>query len=115
MSVTVDMSQVDRVARDLAVAGVVVKKVADVTVAATAEGVRDDASRRSPRLTGELAASWLVVSDGAARIVTSNVRQAFFQEFGTSRHGPQPSLFPAADRGAKMMVVAIEAAAGAIL
>jgi hypothetical protein len=44
------------------------------------------------------------------RRVGSPLRQGFFQEFGTSRHGPQPWLFANGDRAGvkveKMLSVA---------
>lgn len=112
MTVIGDFSQVNALAADLAAAGAVVQVAARHIVNDEATQVRDDASTRSPVLTGALQAGWYVVDgDGGAKIVTNDTRQAFYQEFGTTRHGPQPSLFPAADRGEARMMLKLEAVA----
>jgi hypothetical protein len=116
MSLTGDFSQVTKLAVDLAKAGAVVDKASDIIVDEEADMVRADAEARSPRLTGALAAGWYVVDGGdGSKIVTNDTRQAFFQEFGTTRHGPQPSLFPAAEAGEKRMGLKLELVAGEIL
>jgi len=113
--ITADFSQVAALAADLAAAGLVVKAASDVVVGEGADRIRDDASQRSPVLTGELAASWYVIDADDGKIVTSDARQAFYMEFGTTRHGPQPSLFPAAERGADRMALELEVVASEIL
>ncbi len=104
MSADFDMSEVARLAADIDKAAARIKPDAERKVLdpAARETVAE-ASRRSPRLTGALAASWYSKREGDARIVTSDVRQAFYQEFGTSVMAPQPSLFPAADKAGDQM------------
>lgn len=104
MSIDFDFSQVDRLANDLTKAAATITAEAETKVLEpTGRQVLADTMAASPRLTGELAASWYMKSELGARVITSDVRQAFYQEFGTSRHPPQPSLFPAADRGEDQM------------
>jgi hypothetical protein len=61
-------------------------------VTATAREVQATASSTAPRETGELAGSFEIEGAGVNQAVVNRTRQAFFQEFGTSRHGPQASL-----------------------
>lgn len=114
--IAADFSQVDKLALDLAEAGPKVKLLSDEAVDEEADAIRSDAESRSPVLTGALAAGWYVVDAGdGSKIITNDTRQAFYQEFGTSRHGPQPSLFPAAETGEGRLGLKLEAAAGEIL
>ncbi len=116
MSLTGDFSQVAKLAADLLKAGAVVDRAADVVVDEEAAAIRNDAEGRSPVLTGALAAGWYVTDGGdGAKLVTNDTRQAFYQEFGTTRHGPQPSLFPAAEAGEGRMALKLELIAGEIL
>ena len=110
--IVADFSQVDALAVTLAAAGAAVKIASTGIVAEEADQIRADAQTRSPVLTGALAAGWYVTDGGmGAKIVTNDTRQAFYQEFGTSRHGPQPSLFPAAEQGVDRMTTKIVAIA----
>lgn len=110
MTVIADFSQVDALAVDLAAAGAIAQVVSGVIVDEEAEQIRGDAAMRSPVLTGALAAGWYVTDGGGgAQIVTNDTRQAFYMEYGTTRHGPQPSLFPAAERGVDRMALKLEA------
>jgi hypothetical protein len=103
-----DFSEVDELAVDLAAAGAEMLVASKVIVGTEADNIRDDASARSPVLTGALAAGWYVADGGdGSKIITTDVPYAFYQEFGTTRHGPQPSLFPAADRGEDRLALAL--------
>jgi hypothetical protein len=85
-------------------------------IAVEAEQVRADASARAPVLTGAQAAGYYVEDAGeGAKRVSNDVREAFYQEVGTSKMGPQPALFPAADAGEVRLVVQFEVAAGKIV
>jgi HK97 gp10 family phage protein len=116
MTVTADFSEVDQLAVDLAAAGTAVNVASETIVSEEADRIRNDAAQRSPVLTGALRAGWYVTDGGdGTKIVTNDTRQAFYQEFGTTRHGPQPSLFPAADQGEERIATKLETVAGTIL
>lgn len=107
-AVFADFTQVDKLAVDLASAGAKMVAASKVLVGSEADQIRSDAAARSPVLTGALKAGWYVVDGGdGSKVITNDTRQAFYQEFGTTRHGPQPSLFPAADRGEGRLAAAL--------
>lgn len=96
-----DASQVRALSADLGGATARVgKKVADAT-RKSGQLLLNQTESRSPVDTGELAASWAITSSGDGRSggmsvsVRSTVRQAFFQEYGTSKMAAQPSAGPA--------------------
>jgi hypothetical protein len=116
MSVHIDMSEVDRLAVELGMAGPKLASAAGAIVSDEAEDVRDRAAAASPVLTGELAAGWYVTNAGpTTKIVTNRTRQAFYQEFGTSVMSPQPSLFPASNHSADTLGRALLVAADPLL
>jgi hypothetical protein len=95
-----DMSEVARLARDLAGAGAAMEVVSDEILDTVAAEVHSDAKRDAPVLTGELRDSVRVMGKGKGfRRVGSSTRQGVFMEFGTSRHGPQPWLFHNGEAG----------------
>jgi hypothetical protein len=109
------MAQVDVLAVALAESGAKIVAVSETIIASEAETVRADAARRAPVLTGAQRAGYYVEDAGPiAKRVTNDVREAFYQELGTSRHGPQPALFPAADAGERRLVTRFELAAGEV-
>lgn len=111
-----DASQVDVLAGVLAAAGPEMAATTATIVAVEAEAVRADASARAPVLTGAQAAGYYVKDAGpGAKVVTNDVREAFYQEVGTSVMAPQPALFPASEAGGARLVVKFEAAAGKLL
>jgi hypothetical protein len=110
-----DMSEVVALAGALAAAGPAMAATTETIINVEAEAVRADASRRAPVLTGAQAAGYFVEDAGeGAKRITNNVREAFYQEVGTSKMGPQPALFPAADAGEVRLVAKLEAAAGEV-
>lgn len=95
MSVEFDFSQVDKLAVDLGRSGVtIVAKTESEVLTETANEVKAAAVAAAPRLTGDLAGSIRVQGGKGWRKVGSPLKQGFFQEFGTSRHPPQPWLYP---------------------
>jgi len=98
-----DFTMVDALAADLAAAGLEMQVKAAAIVKETAEEVHTRAVADAPERTGELKASIY----NRDNVIGSDVRQAFYQEFGTSRHGPQPFLFANAERGADKMATAL--------
>lgn len=68
-----------------------------------------DAAANAPTDQGDLRATMGVYKrtgnrNVATRWIGSPLRQAFFQELGTSAHPPQPSITPAAGRGVDTLV-----------
>lgn len=96
-AITVDASQLVAFAAEIGAAAAAVTPAAENATEESAERIQDMAEARAPRLTGELAAGFEVEGSGLSRTVINRTRQAFFQEHGTSRHAPQPSLYPSAD------------------
>ena len=104
MSVEADFSELGRLQTLIGGASNRVTKDMPGVLDAVATAVAQDAARRAPRDTGELQSDIGVKQkEGSAttrtRWVGSDTRQAFFQEFGTSRMPPQPWLSPAAEAG----------------
>jgi hypothetical protein len=97
--ITADMSQVAKLARDLAGAGAAMEQVSDDVLDDVAAEVHAAAKRDAPVLTGALRDSIWIRKGKGFRRVGSSLRQGVFQEFGTSRHGPQPWLFHNGDKG----------------
>ena len=108
MNVDVDTSEVDGLAADLAAAAMKAELASTVALTDAANVTAAAARAAAPVLTGELVGSIEVRVAGNSRTVESDAPQGFFQEFGTSRHPPQPWLFPASDRGMDRLVAGIE-------
>lgn len=104
----VDTSEVADLTADLAAAGIEAKAVATVAVAESGSALRNDAQAAAPRATGALAASIYVRRSADGVTVGSDLPQGFFQEYGTSRHPPQPWLFPNSDRAGARIATALE-------
>jgi len=101
------MSQVARLARDLAGAGAAMEEVSDDVLDEAAAQVQAEAKRDAPVLTGELQGSIWIRKGKTFRRVGSSTRQGVFQEFGTSRHPPQPWLFANGERGGDTIAEAL--------
>jgi hypothetical protein len=97
--ITADMSQVARLARDLAGAGAAMEEVSEDVLDEVAAQVQSAAKRDAPVLTGALRASIWIRKGKTFRRVGSSLRQGVFQEFGTSHNAPQPWLFANGERG----------------
>ncbi len=109
MSVEFDFSEVDRLATDFSTAATkIVPETESKVLSPAARQVRAAASAAAPRLTGALAGSVYIRDGKGSRTVGSDLKQGFFQEFGTSRHPPQPWLFAAGDKGGDEMAKLFE-------
>jgi hypothetical protein len=101
--ITVDTSEVDRWERVLARAGVEIVKVNEEELTKAAKELKGLARADAPVDTGDLQRSIRTYAGKEWRRVGSPLKQGFFQEFGTSRHPPQPWLFHNGERvGVKM-------------
>ncbi len=108
MSVLVDVSQVTRLAADFARKAVTVAFASRETLARVAREVEDEARRDAPVDTGALQGSVYLRLEDDEAVIGSPLKQGFYQEFGTSRHPPQPWLFPAGERGATKLGMGLE-------
>lgn len=97
MDVSVDTSQVDAVAAELAAAGPKVAKQSGKVLDEVGEATRGLAQQLAPKLTGALAASIDVTGTGMERVVGTGVPYAIYVEFGTYKDSPQPFMGPAGD------------------
>jgi HK97 gp10 family phage protein len=76
---------------------------------AGAEVVAQNAQQGAPRLTGDLQASVGVEQQGSDAAAVARAPHARFQERGTSRHGAQPFMTPAAQASTGGIVAAMTA------
>lgn len=98
MNVTVDTSELDAWGRVLARAGFEITVVNEAALTEAGKELQARAKNDAPRRTGDLERSIYLRGGKEWRRVGSPLRQGFFQEFGTSRHPPQPFLFSNGDR-----------------
>lgn len=103
VDITFDSAELRKLQADLAAGHARVgKEVAEVT-RKNGQRLLDATKAKSPVRTGELRGSWQMQAAGDGRSggmsasVRSGVRQAFFQEHGTSKMAAQPSAGPALD------------------
>lgn len=102
-SITVDTSELDAWGRVLARAGIEITIVNEQALTEAAKQLKEDAKRDAPVDKGDLQRTVRVYAGKEWRRVGSPLKQGFFQEFGTSRHPPQPWLFHNGERaGTKM-------------
>lgn len=94
--VSVDTSELTTLANELAAAAPKAERVSSTKLSEIAQQMRDDAVARAPEDTGDLKASIYLRGGKDYRMVGSELRYAFFVEFGTSDTAPQPYLWPAA-------------------
>lgn len=113
--IDVDVSELVAFAADLERAATAIVPATQKATESSARDIRTMSAARAPRRTGELAAGFEVEPDGDGWTVINRTRQAWFQEWGTSRHGPQPSLYPSADAVEPKFGDAIEQAAVEVL
>jgi HK97 gp10 family phage protein len=102
--ISIDMSEVVALATELAAAGPMVAKKADLATRQTRERMGDEAQANAPVLTGALRASREDFDDGDEHGVAFTARYAAYVEFGTSDTRPQPFMWPAADRAERTLV-----------
>jgi HK97 gp10 family phage protein len=89
-----DFSEVNRLAGELGAAGAKAERESESQVLAKYGALlRDKAVATAPVRTGELRGSIYLRGGKGYRKVGSDVRQGFFQEFGTSVMAPQPWLW----------------------
>lgn len=97
--IRLDLSEVDKLEHDLRKAADNIDDDIDKELGRAAVKIHAHAVAAVPRATGELAGSIYLRSRQLEHTIGSDEPQGFYQEFGTSRHPPQPWLFPAVDRG----------------
>lgn len=102
--ISVDTSQLSAWASKLATVAVHVTNAQERALTEAANEVKAEAERRAPVRTGELRSGFFINAGMGWRRVGNRTRQAFFQEFGTSKMSPQPSLFPASRRAEAKLV-----------
>lgn len=108
MTVGFDASQLADLAADLGEAGPKAKRASSRDMTKIAAQLRDDAKADAPVDTGETRDSIRVHGREGYREVVATSRAAFFQEFGTSSHPPQPFMWPNADKAAERLMEAME-------
>jgi hypothetical protein len=96
--IDVDLSELNAWGRVLARAGFEITVVREEKLTEAAIKLQADAKANAPVLTGDLRKSIYRRGGKEWRRVGSPLKQGYFQEFGTSRHGPQPWLFSNGDR-----------------
>lgn len=99
-----DMSEVDRLADDLAAAPLKVSAKSSLAVERTAHAIARDASIMAPKLTGYLSENIEVSGFGMHATITAKARYAGYVEEGTSDTAPQPFMRPAAERNGPKLV-----------
>ena len=112
---TIDVSQVVRLARDLRGAPARVQTRVEQAVAKTALAVVADAQAAAPVDTGALRGSISADIRGAEAVVGPTVHYGGYVELGTSKMRAQPYLFPAADKHTPAFVDAVADVGDAIL
>ena len=109
MTVNADMSEVSELVDDLGQAAVKAKVASSAHMTAIAARLATDARRDAPQgPTGDLKASIKIQGGDGFRIVKSEIRYAFFVEFGTSDTAPQPFLWSNAPAAAERLAKALE-------
>lgn len=106
MTVHVDMSEIGKLQTLLGGAANKVTSEMPGVLDKVADAVAAQARANAPVDTGDLRASIGVLRKAGNagvrhRWVGSELKQAWFQEFGTSRHPPQPFLNPAGEAGVR--------------
>jgi hypothetical protein len=96
--INIDFSELAKLAGDIAADVAMVDGSVQPAVGRATDRLHARAVNDAPRDTGELKGAIAKDSWGLARRVYAPVRQAFYQEYGTSFHPPQPFLMVHADR-----------------
>lgn len=95
---TIDVTQLAALARDLRGAPRRVERHLEQAVAKTARDIAADAQAAAPVDTGALRNSVTADINGMEAVIGPGVHYGGYVELGTSRMRAQPYLFPAADR-----------------
>lgn len=85
-------AELHALARDLGIEADAINPRVEKAVGRSTERLFEQAKASVPRDSGELFNSIQRDTEGLARRVGSPLEQGFFQEYGTSRHRPQPWL-----------------------
>lgn len=109
--VFIDMSRVEKLARDIGVAAPKVIIATEAVLDRVAAELQSDAKASAPVDTGRLQGSIFNRKNKMSHRVGSNVRYGFYQEFGTSKMAPQPWLFENGERAGEKLAISVLAAA----
>lgn len=98
---TADVTELMRLAADLQESGANIAPKVRSGITKARNNLRDFAEANAPvGETGDLKAGFETEGTGFEQRVVNHTRQAFFQQFGTSRHPPQPVLLDYEERTA---------------
>ena len=112
---TIDVTQLAALARDLRGAPRRVERHLEQAVAKTARDIAADAQASAPVDTGALRNSISADVGGMEAVIGPGVHYGGYVELGTSRMRAQPYLFPAADRHERPFAEACADAAEQVL
>lgn len=121
MTVQWDDSELLKLSADLEKAGDRIGKEVAAALRKAQKDLQAKAQALSPVRTGELQAGWQPHGGGDGRSgsmsagIRNTTRQGFFQEYGTSKHPPQPSGGPALEAITPAFIADMEKAAGEVL
>jgi hypothetical protein len=96
--IDVDFSELRKLGADIVADAAMARGAIEPAVGRATERLKGWAIADAPVRTGELRGAIRSDPSGLARRVYAPVRQAFFQEYGTSIMAPQPFLMVHADR-----------------
>ena len=99
MKLDFDFSELAKLASDLAADAAMAQGKIEPAVGRAVDYLHGLATSSAPVRTGELRGSIRKDTSGLGRRVYAPVRQAFYQEYGTSVMAPQPFLMVHADAG----------------
>lgn len=108
MGVQADFSPMQAIAIDLTTASGDAVRKANLALQKTARDIEADAKTLAPVDTGNLRSSIGVDFGDLSAIIGPGANYGIYVEFGTSRMGPQPYLFPALERRAPGFMKAME-------
>lgn len=111
---SIEFSGLQEVKVKLSSASKTVRPLVQAAVAKSTRQVEADAKALAPVDTGTLRSSIAATISGMTGEVTPGANYAIYQEFGTSRMGAQPFLFPALERQAGPFTEAVKNAAGKV-
>jgi hypothetical protein len=109
--IVVDTSEVVALAARLATAAAGIVDEAKTATKTAGDEMLAAMRRDAPVLTGALRASIDGHSAGGDYVAGTDVDYGFYQEFGTSRHSPQPWAFHNGDRAGVRLADGLEAVA----
>jgi HK97 gp10 family phage protein len=101
--VYIDASEVVALAGTLQLAAATIDLESAASVTLAAQATEAQAKALVPVRTGDLRDSIHIEGSGLEQEVIADSDHAVYQEFGTSRHGPQPFMYPAGDLGERLL------------